>query len=44
MILQYFYLSHYPGVFLKLTGLQLSEFDPLVLDVLPRFEQAEIES
>lgn len=42
MILQYFYLRQHPNVFLKLTGLRLSEFDQLVSDVLPRFEQAEV--
>lgn len=43
MILQYFYLRQHPSVFLKLTGLRLNEFDQLVLDVLPRFEQSEVE-
>jgi hypothetical protein len=43
MILQYFYLRHYPAIFLKLTGLRRSEFDQLVMDVLPQFEQAEVE-
>lgn len=43
MILQYFYLRQHPTVFLKLTGLRLSEFDQLVSDVLPRFEQSEVE-
>ena len=42
MILHYHDLRHHPTVFLKLTGLRLSEFDQLVLDVLPRFEQSEV--
>jgi hypothetical protein len=42
MILQYPVLRHRPALFLKLTGLRLSEFDALVMDVLPQFEQAEV--
>jgi len=41
MILRYEYLSRYPTVFLKLTGLRLSEFADLVTDVLPRLTAAE---
>jgi len=42
MMLQYHYLRRHPNVFLKLTGLQLSEFAQLVMEVLPQFEQAEV--
>ena len=42
MLLQYHYLRRHPNVFLKLTGLQLSEFAQLVMEVLPQFEQAEV--
>lgn len=41
MILRYEYLSRYPTVFLKMTGLRLHEFTELVTDVLPRFTAAE---
>jgi hypothetical protein len=41
MIMRYEYLRHYPQVFLKVTGLQVAEFDALIDDVLPQFTQAE---
>ena len=39
--MRYEYLSHYPKVFLKVTGLRVAEFDALVDDVLPQFTQVE---
>jgi hypothetical protein len=41
MIMRYHYLTRYPSVFLKMTGLHRVEFDQLVRDVLPAFEAAE---
>lgn len=42
MIMRYHYLTHYPTVFQKLTGLHRTEFDALVRDLLPRFVDAEV--
>jgi hypothetical protein len=39
--MRYKYLSQQPPVFLKMTGLRVAEFDELVVEVLPRFSQAE---
>jgi hypothetical protein len=39
--MRYESLRHYPQVFLKVTGLQVAEFDALIDDVLPQFTQAE---
>jgi hypothetical protein len=41
MMFQYAYLSRYPKVFQTLTGLQLTEFDSLLDEVLPRYAEAE---
>ena len=41
MIMRYPYLTQHPTVFLKMTGLHVSEFDALVRDVLPAFVAAE---
>lgn len=41
MIMRYGYLTHYPTVFLKMTGLRVPEFDQLVRDLLPAFTAAE---
>lgn len=41
MMMRYRHLSHYPTVFLKMTGLRRLEFDELVHDLLPRFVAAE---
>jgi hypothetical protein len=43
MMMRYEYLSKYPTVFLKMTGLRLNEFDDLYKDVLPQLAQSEIE-
>lgn len=40
-MMRYLYLSGYPSVFRAMTGLQLSEFDGLVQEVLPKYAQAE---
>ena len=40
MICQYAYLSQYPTVFLKMTGLHLEEFTGLLDDMLPRVAAA----
>lgn len=41
MMMKYFYLSHYPAVFLKMTGLRVKEFDQLLEDVTPLFLKSE---
>ena len=41
--MRYEYLSQYPNVFLKMTGLHLPEFKQLLSDVLPAFGAAETE-
>ena len=41
MIMRYGWVSHYPQVFLSMTGLRVSEFDGLVDDVLPEYAAAE---
>jgi hypothetical protein len=41
MIMRYHYLTQYPTVFLKMTGLHVPEFDQLMRDVLPAFTAAE---
>ncbi|MCK6581421.1 MAG: transposase [Anaerolineae bacterium] len=43
MIMRYSYLNTYPNVFLKMTGLRVSEFDRLVEDVMPLFSAAELQ-
>lgn len=39
--MKYYYLSHYPTAFLKMTGLRVNEFEQLVKDVLPMYVEAE---
>jgi hypothetical protein len=41
MICRYDYLHRYPTVFLKMTGLRLTEFDQLLTDMLPRIAEAD---
>jgi len=41
MIMRYVYLTEYPKVFVKMTGLQLAEFDRLEADMQPMFAAAE---
>ena len=41
MMMKYSYLSHYPTVFLKMTGLRIKEFAQLVEDVIPLFVSSE---
>lgn len=41
--MRYEYLTQYPNVFLKMTGLHIAEFKQLLRDVLPAFEVAETE-
>jgi hypothetical protein len=41
MMMKYFYLSQYPRVFMKMTGLRVKEFEQLVKDVKPQFKVAE---
>jgi hypothetical protein len=41
MIMRYGYLINYPQVFMKMTGLRTNEFDKLVTDVLPMWQQME---
>jgi len=41
MLLNNSYLRSFPKVFRALTGLDVSEFDDLVRDILPRWEKAE---
>jgi DDE superfamily endonuclease/Helix-turn-helix of DDE superfamily endonuclease len=43
MMMKYLYLSGYPNIFLRMTGLRLAEFDALVDDVRPAFAAAEVE-
>ncbi len=43
MIGRYRYLVRYPQVFRALTGLTVAEFDALVVDVLPRLAEADIQ-
>lgn len=40
-MMHYIYLSQYPSVFLKMTGLRVAEFDQMVKDIQPVYEQAE---
>ena len=40
MMMKYLYLSGYPHIFLRMTGLRLDEFDALVDDVRPAFAAA----
>lgn len=40
-MMHYIYLSGYPSVFLKMTGLRVAEFDQLVRDIQPLYEQTE---
>lgn len=39
--MRYGYLINYPQVFMKMTGLRVNEFDGLVADVLPAWQQME---
>ena len=41
--MRYPYLTQYPAVFLKMTGLQVAEFDALVREVLPTFVASEMQ-
>lgn len=41
--MRYSYLNAYPNVFLKMTGLRVSEFDRLVEDIMPFLSVAEIQ-
>ena len=43
MICRYQQLQQHETVFKALTGLYVSEFDQLVIDLLPEYEQAEVE-
>jgi DDE superfamily endonuclease/Helix-turn-helix of DDE superfamily endonuclease len=43
MIMRYEHLKQHPNVFLKMTGLRISEYDALVDDLLPQLVQAEYE-
>lgn len=40
-MMRYKHLSQHPRVFVKVTGLMVSEFDRLVADLLPRYTSAE---
>jgi hypothetical protein len=40
MMMHYIYLSQYPAVFLKMTGLRVAEFEQMVKDIQPLYEQA----
>src|SRR6266567_4606539 len=42
MMMKYLYLSGYPNIFLRMTGLRLDEFDALVDDGRPAFAVAEV--
>lgn len=39
--MRYSYLTNYPQVFLKMTGLRVNEFDGLLADVMPMWQQVE---
>lgn len=41
MMMKYFYLSHHPAIFLKMTGLRVKEFEQLLEDVTPLFLKSE---
>ncbi|MGI8857082.1 MAG: IS5/IS1182 family transposase, partial [Thermomicrobiales bacterium] len=41
MILQYTKLATHPAVFRSLTGLTVAQFDALLADALPRYQEAE---
>jgi DDE superfamily endonuclease/Helix-turn-helix of DDE superfamily endonuclease len=41
MMMKHLYLSHYPSVFLKMTGLTLAEFEEMLREVKPLFVEAE---
>jgi hypothetical protein len=43
MMMKYMYLSGYPNIFLRMTGLRIEEFDRLTEDVRPLFIAAEVE-
>lgn len=43
MMMKYFYLSQYPTVFLKMTGLSGAEFDALLKVVKPAYQAAELQ-
>jgi hypothetical protein len=42
MVMKYLYLSGYPKIFLRMTGLHLDEFDDLVSDVRPLYAEADM--
>jgi hypothetical protein len=42
MMMKYAYLRDYPAVFLKMTGLTMSEFEGLLRDVMPMYEQMDM--
>jgi hypothetical protein len=42
MMMKYLYVSKYPKVFLKMTGLTVEEFDELLKTVKPIYQQAEL--
>ena len=41
MMCRYDQLRRSPGVFLKMTGLRVGEFEPLLIDMLPRIADAD---
>ena len=43
MLMRYKYLSEHPTVFRSMTGLSVSEFDQLVIEVAPNYEVTERE-
>jgi hypothetical protein len=43
MLMRYEYLSEHPTVFRSMTGLSVSEFDRMVVEVAPRYEATERE-
>ena len=43
MMMKYFYLSQYPSIFLKMTGLTVAEFDDLLKVVKPAYQAAELQ-
>jgi hypothetical protein len=40
-MITYTHLKRYPSVFVKMTGLRVTEFDALLDDILPQFAAAE---
>ncbi len=43
MLMKYLYLSEYPNVFLKMTGLTVEEFGQLLNMVQPVYQEAELQ-